>query len=59
MVDKIKDLCRTKKISVSELQRRAGLCKDAIRRWDTNKPSVDAVKRVADILGTTVDYLVS
>lgn len=59
MVAKIKELCKAKKISVQELQRRAGLNKNAILRWDTNKPSVDAVKRVADILDTTVDYLVS
>ena len=59
MVAKIKALCEAKHISIAELQRRVGINKDAIRRWDTNKPSVDVVKRVADILETTVDYLVS
>lgn len=58
MYAKVKKLAQLKKLSISELQRRAGLNKDAIRRWDTNSPSVDSVKKVADILDTTVDELI-
>ena len=58
MYERIKALCLSKKLSISELQRRCGLNSDAIRRWKEHSPSISSVKAVADELGTTVDYLI-
>lgn len=57
MLGRITELCRERKISVLELERRAGLKQRTVYRWDDNMPSVDKVKAVADVLGVTVDDL--
>lgn len=58
MVAKIKKLCKEQKLTLGELEDRAGFGKgQVIGRWDENRPSVDRVKKVADILGVTVDEL--
>lgn len=44
-------------ISISELERRAGLSKATIPKWKTSSPTVANLKAVADVLGTTVDKL--
>ena len=56
MVEKIRAICKQRGITVRELEQRAGLF-NAIYRWDENRPSVDRVKAVADVLGVTVDDL--
>ena len=58
MFDKIKELCNKRNISVLQLEREVGLT-HGIHRWDTNKPSIDKVKAVADYFGVSVDYLLS
>ena len=57
MLGRITELCRERKISVLELERRAGLKQRTVYRWDDSIPAVDKVKAVADVLGTTVDDL--
>ena len=59
MVAKIKRLCKEQKITLGELQEKAfpGVKGQVIGRWDENRPSVDRVKAVADVLGVTVDDL--
>ena len=57
MVEKIKRLCREKGLSLNKLQKDLGFPHNAIYRWDTNRPTIDRVKSVADQLGVTVDEL--
>lgn len=56
MFEQIKELCNEQGISVLQLEKEVGLT-HGIHRWDTNKPSIDKVKLVADYFGVTVDYL--
>ena len=58
MFEKIKELCNERGISVLQLEKEVGLA-HGVHRWDTNKPSIDKVKLVADYFGVTVDYLLS
>ena len=58
MFEKIKKLCKQRGISITELESTMGWTR-SIYRWDTNKPSIDKVKAVADYFGVTVDYLLS
>lgn len=56
---RIKQLCAEKKITISYLEKTIGLAQYSMRRWGTEvMPSVDKVQKVADLLGTTIDYLV-
>ena len=57
MLERIKTLCYRKEISIRQLERETGLADRTIGRWDTNMPSIDRVKKVAEYFGVTVDYL--
>lgn len=57
MVKRIRELCNEKGISLSALGKELGLGKNAIARWDTNKPSIEKVEKVADYFDVSVDYL--
>lgn len=59
MLEKIKELCRQKGVSITQLEQSLGLSNKAIYRWDEQMPSIDRVKKVADYFGVTVDYLIS
>lgn len=55
MVNKIKEKCKERGLSLAELERRADV--NFVRRWDISRPSVDKAYRVAKVLGTTVEAL--
>ena len=44
-------------LTVEEIEKQCGLGKRTIYYWDTNSPSIDKVKRVADLLNTTPAYI--
>ena len=56
MYERIKQLCKKRGITVTELENALDTVR-SIHRWDTNRPSIDKVKAVADYFGVTVDYL--
>lgn len=56
---RIKDLVNQKGMTIAELERRADLGNGTIRNWDKSLPSVDKMQRVAKVLGTTIDYLMT
>lgn len=53
----IVNLCKSRNIAVSALERETGLGNGTIGRWKTVSPSVDNVKKVADFFGITIDSL--
>ena len=57
MVSKIKALAKTRGLSIMQIEEQCGIGQKSIYNWDTNIPSVDKVKRVADFFGVTVDDL--
>lgn len=57
MVEKIKDLCRERGISLWMLERELGIGNGVIARWKKSSPRIDSVKLVADYFGVTVDEL--
>ena len=57
LATKIRDLCRERGISVADLEKKADLGKNTIYCWNDSEPGVDKVKRVAAVLGITMDEL--
>ena len=57
MYEKIKELCKARKITIADLEQAAGLGTRTIYRWDINAPSFDKVVAVADALGISLDEL--
>ena len=62
LLEKIKKVCEEKHLSLAQVEKEAGLGKNTIFRWDPEKngsvvPTIDKVRRVADVLGVTVNDL--
>lgn len=57
--DRVKALCRERGITVKQLSLDAGLYDDTVMRWGRGdgNPRDASVKRVAEQLGVTADYL--
>ena len=55
--EKISEIAKKKNISISELERRAGLSKATISKWKTSSPKADNLKSVATVLNVKVDEL--
>lgn len=55
--DKIKEICRAKGLSVTQVEKQANLSTGAISKWNESSPTVEKLKAVADVLETTVDEL--
>lgn len=60
MLENIKRCCAAQGLTIQQLEEKAQIAAGTIGRWGKDgklMPSVDKVKRVADVLGTTVDEL--
>lgn len=58
MVDRIRELCKGRKLSIHSLEEKIGFPNNTIAKWDVNRPSVDRVMAVADYFGVSAEYLV-
>lgn len=57
MVSKIEKLCKKENITFAELERRIGLTRGSIARFDKNCPSSEKITKVAQYFNITTDYL--
>lgn len=57
MKDRIKALAKERGLSIAEVERRSGLTKNTIKKWDRSTPSVDKVASVAKCLGVTIESI--
>lgn len=57
LAEKIKRVCRERKIPISRMERDLGFPRGSVYKWDKNDPSFQKVKRAADYLHVTVDEL--
>ena len=55
----ILNICRQRDITISELERVAGLGNGVVRKWDDASPTLRSVIAVANYLGVTLDELVN
>lgn len=57
LLDNIRKRCYDKGLSISALERGAGLGNGVIRKWNSASPTLRTVIAVADYLGVTVNDL--
>lgn len=57
--DRIKVICRQKGISVTQVEKKAGLSNGAISKWNKASPTVENLQSVAKVLGCSVDDLLA
>ena len=59
MYEKIDKLCKSRGISVCEMEIILGLSKGSVNKWRSHMPRADRLCKVALFLGTTSEYLLS
>lgn len=59
ILENIRRLCKKRNMTIAELEREAKLGNGVIARWGEMNPRVDKLKSVADVLGVSVDELIS
>lgn len=59
LLDRIKDLAQKNSTNIKGLEISAGLGNGTIRRWDSSPPSADKLLKIANLLNTTMDYLMT
>ncbi len=57
LVEIIKTLCKEKKITIAELERKTGISNGQIRKWDSSIPGVDKLEAIADYFNVSTDFL--
>ena len=55
--DNVKHLCAEKGISISQLEKEAGLGNGTIGGWKTSVPRIDSVQSVAKVLKVKMEKL--
>ncbi|MBE8862572.1 helix-turn-helix domain-containing protein [Enterococcus faecium] len=57
LFERVKELCKKRGISISELENRIGFGKNSIYKWKTQSPKVETLQKVADYFHVSTDYL--
>ncbi|AUB53022.1 helix-turn-helix domain-containing protein [Enterococcus mundtii] len=55
--ERIKELAKKRDLSIKELSSRVGFGPSTIYKWKTQEPKSEYLKKVADYLGVSTDYL--
>lgn len=59
LFEKISELCEKNGTTIARLEKDAGLGNATVRGWKKSSPSAENLKKVADLLGCTVDELLT
>jgi transcriptional regulator with XRE-family HTH domain len=59
IVERIKNLAKTKGQTLTSIERELGFSKSSIRKWEIQSPSVDKIIKVSNYLQVSIDYLIT
>lgn len=59
LYDRIKELCTNAKMTIAELEIKALLSNGSIGKWKKSVPKADTLNKVAQILNTSLEYLLT
>lgn len=57
LYEQIRDIAKEKGYSINKLEQELGFARSSINKFNKNKPSIDKLQQIADLLNVTVDYL--
>ena len=57
ILEKIESLCKSRGITIAKLEKECGIGNGTIARWDKSFPRTDNLKKVADFLGVSIEFL--
>lgn len=55
--ERVQNLIKEQGITVKQLERECELSNATIRRWETQTPNIESVRKVAQRLNTSIDFL--
>jgi hypothetical protein len=58
LVERINQICKTHRTSISKLEKVLEFSNGAMYKWDECRPTIDRVQKVADYFGVSIDFLV-
>lgn len=59
LTERIKSLADPLHMTFASIERDVGIGRGTIRKWDANCPAADKLLRVANLLNTTMDFLMT
>lgn len=59
LYEQIRDIAKSKGYSVNKLEKELGFARSSINKFNKNKPSVEKLQQIADLLEVSLDYLLS
>lgn len=59
LTERIKSLAEPQNMTFASIEREIGIGRGTIRKWDTNCPAADRLLKVANLLNTTTDFLLT
>lgn len=57
LYERIRDLAKLKGYSINRLEKELGFARSSINKFNTNTPSVDKIRQIADFLDVSVDAI--
>ena len=57
ILEKIESLCKRRGITIAKLEKECGIGNGTVARWDKSFPRTDNLKKVADFLGVSIEFL--
>ena len=57
LYEQIRDIAKLKGYSINRLEKELGFARSSISKFNTNKPSIDKIQQIADLLKVSVDTL--
>ena len=55
LYETIRDIAKSKGYSVNRLEQELGFARSSINKFNKNKPSVDKLQKIAELLNVSVD----
>ncbi|WP_101773486.1 helix-turn-helix domain-containing protein [Peptostreptococcus faecalis] len=59
VLDRLKIITKNKRMTIAELERKANVGHGTIRNWDKSLPSADKLYSVANVLGVSMEYIIT
>lgn len=56
--ENIAKFCAAKEVTVASVEAKADLGRGTIGKWRTSNPTIDNLRKVASVLGVTIDDLI-
>ena len=59
LYENIRDIAKLKGYSVNKLEQELGFARSSVNKFNKNTPSAEKLQQIADLLGVSLDYLMT